>query len=147
MKENAILLAEDSEDDELLLKLVLCKAGLVNPIQVVRDGEEVIARLKNANLAIDGAAALPRILFLDLRMPKVGGLDVLRWMKGQPHLKGLLVVVLSHYGEVGRVQKAYELGAHSFLSKPFLLQDLYNLMKHFRGYWICEGTVPHDLPR
>ncbi|MDB6124234.1 MAG: response regulator [Pedosphaera sp.] len=148
MTENTILLAEDSEDDEILLKLVLRKAGLVNPVHVVRDGEEVIAHLKNAGSASDGEFRnLPKILFLDLRMPKIGGLDVLRWMKSQPHLKGLLVVVLSHYGEVGHVQKAYDLGAHSFLSKPFLLQDLNNLMKHFKGYWICEGPVLHDMPK
>jgi DNA-binding NtrC family response regulator len=56
----------------------------------------------------------------------------------------MLVVVLSHYGEVGTVKRAYEQGAHSFLSKPFKLQDLYNLMKYYKGYWEYANPLPAD---
>jgi len=140
--ENVILVAEDSEDDEMLLKHVLQKAGLVNPILVVRDGKEAIAHLQEPEPSgEDRTRSLPRVLFLDLYMPRMDGFEVLNWIKGRLHLKGMLVVVLSHYGDTGAIKIAYGLGAHSFLTKPFKILDLYNLMDYFGGYWMYADAL------
>lgn len=139
--ERPILLAEDSQDDEILLKLVLQKARVVNPIIVVRTGEEAIAQLQQPQHG-DQLQRLPRIAFLDVRMPGKDGLYVLKWIKQQAHLKGLITVILSHYGEIGTVKTAYELGAYSFLSKPFLLRDLEHLMRHTKPFWKTAADTP-----
>jgi CheY-like chemotaxis protein len=129
-----ILVADDSDDDVLLLKLVMQQAGVLNPIVVARSGEEAIAHLQERPSSSEGNR-LPRIVFLDVRMPQKDGLQVLKWIKEQPHLSDVLAVMLSHYGEIGTVKRAYDLGAYSFLSKPFLLRDLEHLIKHTRVCW------------
>jgi CheY-like chemotaxis protein len=129
-----VLVADDSDDDVLLLKLVMKQAGVSNPIVVARNGEEAIAHLREPQVSGSGNP-LPRIVFLDVRMPGKDGLQVLKWIKEQPHLAHLLAVMLSHYGEIGTVKRAYDLGAYSFLSKPFLLRDLEHLIKHTKICW------------
>ena len=78
---------------------------------------------------------MPSILFLDLRMPKVNGFEVLRWIKTQAHLKDLLIVILTHHQEVKNVNEAYTLGAHSFLTKPLSPKELTNLITHFKPFF------------
>jgi CheY-like chemotaxis protein len=129
-----ILVADDSDDDAVLLKLVMQQAGVLNPIIVARNGEEAITHLQELPAA-SGGNRLPRIVFLDVRMPGKDGLQVLKWIKEQPHLTHVLAVMLSHYGEIGTVKRAYDLGAYSFLSKPFLLRDLEHLIKYTRVCW------------
>ena len=128
-----ILLAEDSVDDERLFLRSLKQAGMENPVFVVRDGEEAIAYLKGeGGFANRLAFPLPCALFLDLKMRRVGGLEVLRWIKTQENLKDLPVVVLSGYNEPKAISEAYQLGAQSFLTKPLAHRDVNNLLNHFR---------------
>src|ERR1700722_17921017 len=132
-----ILLAEDSPDDELLFKLVMKKAGVENPVVVVRDGQEAIAYLREGSASANyHESARPEIVCLDLKMPRVNGFEVLAWLRDNPLVRsGLLVVVLSHFGDTKDIRRAYALGANSFLTKPFTEGDLENLIEHFAGYW------------
>jgi len=131
-----ILLAEDSPDDVILFLEVMRRSGLRNPVIVVHDGAEAIAYLKgNGKFADRNQYPLPAILMLDLRMPRMDGFHVLEWIHTQPRLHEMLVVVLSHYGETEDIRRAYALGAHSFLTKPFTHNDLLNLAGHFDGNW------------
>jgi|SRR5579872_2873216 len=133
----AILLAEDSQDDETLFKRTLRMARLENPIFVVRDGDEAIAYLKGeGDFADRDKHPLPAVLFLDLKMRRVNGQEVLRWIGTQPHLREMLVIVLSHFGDSREINQAYSLGAKSFLTKPCTQADLDNLIAHFHSYWI-----------
>jgi len=84
---------------------------------------------------------LPGILFLDLKMPAVSGYDVLEWLQGRPELKSMLVVALSGWAQMTDVNRAYEMGARSFLSKPCTLEDLANLQAEFPDYWTPPGTA------
>jgi CheY-like chemotaxis protein len=133
----AILLAEDFEDDAVFLQRVLKKAGVVNPVMVVGDGDKAIAYLRGDGVFSDREKfPIPGVLFLDLKMPGKNGFEVLEWLKDQSQLKELLVVVLSGYHEVRDVNRAYALGAHTFLVKPCNQEDFANLMKAFAGHWI-----------
>jgi len=103
-------------------------SGLANPVILVRDGEEVIAYLKGQGIYADREKhPMPRILMLDLKMPKKNGFEVLQWMKSQPHLKHLQVVVLTSSERIEDIKRSYELGAFSFLTKPCGVEDLKRL--------------------
>ncbi|MDB6022174.1 MAG: putative response regulator, CheY [Pedosphaera sp.] len=131
-----ILLAEDVEDDASVIKRALKLAGVMNPIIVVPDGVEAILYLQGEGSYADRTRfPLPGVLLLDLKMPKRGGLEVLEWCRAQPHLQDMLIVILSGLHEVGLVQRAYSMGANSFLIKPCNLEDVANLTKTFPGYW------------
>lgn len=132
----AILLVEDSRDDELLFLNVMQRAGLANPVLVVRDGGKAISYLRGDGEYSDRVKfPLPAILLLDLKMPVADGFKVLEWIREQTHLVSLHIVVLSHYGETKSINRAYELGAHSFLTKPIKHEDLMDLANHFVGHW------------
>jgi CheY-like chemotaxis protein len=145
----AILLAEDSPDDEQLFKIVLKKNWVDNPVIVVRDGAEAIAYLDGKGEFADRSKhPLPDILFLDLKMPGVDGFAVLEWLREQPAVKkGLLVIVLTQFGDHNQIRKAYALGATSFLPKPFTGEDLENLIRHFNGRWIRAAKTGDSAPK
>lgn len=133
-KLRAILLAEDSQDDERLFLRVLRQAGVENPVNVVRDGDETIAYLKGEGVYADRKKfPLPCALFLDLRMRRVDGWEVLKWLRKRDDFSDLLVVVLTVFDEPKAIMEAYRMGAHSFLIKPFETRDVKNLAQYFRG--------------
>ena len=133
---NAILVAEDNQNDWLLLQRALTKARVLNPIFSVHDGEEAIAYLEGA-VPYDNHEKFPQpiLLLLDLNMPKKSGYDVLEWLRSHRREK-LGVVVLTGANDMGAVKRAYALGAHSFLVKPLTLQDFLNLMNAIKGIQI-----------
>lgn len=141
-----ILVAEDDPDDVFLLKRAFSQAGLNDPVHFVRDGQEVVDYLRGAQRA-DGepAAGLPNLLLLDLRMPRLDGFEVLRWLKTQPALQRLPVVVLSAVDEPQGIENAYSLGANSYLLKPRNPEALRNLVQTLRRYW-GEWNVSADSP-
>src|SRR5262249_52411163 len=114
-----ILLAEDSADDERFFRRVLTSVGVLNTVTVVRDSRDVLAYLKGEGIYADRRKfPLPDVLVLDLSMPPANGWKVLRWLQTQS-LAGMLIVVLSNHSDLPRMRDAYELGANSFLTKPF----------------------------
>src|SRR5438105_2858307 len=114
-----ILVAEDREDDIILIRRAFARARVVNPIHVVRDGEEALAYLKGeGKYGNRREYPLPELLLLDLKMPRMDGFEVLRWVRSQPDLRLLRVVVLTSSEDVRDVNLAYQLGANSFLVKP-----------------------------
>jgi CheY-like chemotaxis protein len=139
---NVILLVEDSPDDVFLFLDLIRANRIRNVIMQVHDGDEAITYLKGEDKFADrNAFPMPSVLFLDLRMPKVNGFEVLRWIKTQPQLKELLIIILTHHHEVRNVNEAYTLGAHSFLIKPLSPRELTNLITHFQPYF-HHGSPP-----
>jgi len=125
-----ILLAEDFEADALIVQRLLKKAGVANPILVVPDGGEAIAYLNNDGPFRDRQKfPLPAVLLLDLKLPNKTGFEVLEWCRTQPHLKDLFIVVLSGHHELREVNQAYQLGAHTFLTKPANQENILNAIK------------------
>jgi CheY-like chemotaxis protein len=145
-----ILLVEDSPDDELFFKIALRKAGVENPVRSVRDGRQAIAYLcGNPPFGDRQSHPLPEIIFLDLKLPCLDGFGVLEWLRLQPELtRRILIVILSQIADAAVLQRAYALGANSFLIKPCMDEELRNLVNHYDGYWIRSqpGRISPDPP-
>lgn len=133
----AILLVEDNEDDVFLMKRALQRAGIVNRLCLAEDGQQAIEYLSGAGPYADrGAHPMPAIVFLDLKLPMKGGLEVLAWIRGQPELENLVVVVLTSSNEPSDLKQAYRLGANSYVVKPPTSAQLLELAKAFKWYWL-----------
>lgn len=114
-----ILLVEDNEDDRFFMVRALKKAGITRDLRVVRDGREAMEYLATVgNEQGDESKPLPPVVFLDLKLPYVSGHEVLAWIRGQSHLRGLKVVILSSSHEEVDVTRAARLGADRYLEKP-----------------------------
>ena len=136
MNSNLILLAEDSEEDELLFMNALQNSGIRNPVIVVTDGRQVIAYLNGELQYADRSRfPLPRILMLDLAMPKLDGWQVLQWVRARPEFADLLIVVLTNSLWADDLQRAYRMGANSFLGKPCTSAELLNLQQAYPAHW------------
>jgi len=138
-----ILLAEDREDDILLIRRALARAYIVNPLQVVRDGEEAVAYLRGEGRYFNRVEyPLPELLLLDLKMPRMDGFEVIKWVREQPELSNLRIVVLTSSDNIRDVNLAYQLGANSFMVKPMDFQDVIEMTKFLTRYWLGMSKAP-----
>ena len=140
-----ILLVEDNPHDVLLTRRAFRKAGLDVPISALEDGDRAIAYLDGRGDFADRAAhPWPGLVLLDLKLPGRGGLEVLRWIRAQPHLDPMPVVVLTSSAEEEDVVQAYRAGANSYLRKPVSLDELTGLVAALHAYWMRTniGAVP-----
>lgn len=138
----ALLLVEDNEDDVFIFRRVFARAGLTDAVQVARDGEEAVAYLAGEGAFADRTRfPLPYLVFLDLKLPRRSGLDVLEWIGAQSHLRGLPVIVLTSSAEHRDVERAREHGAQHYLVKPPPPQALVELVEtHRSGFGIVAAT-------
>ena len=135
----AILLAEDNENDILLMRRAFSQAAIPNPLFVVRDGQEVIDYLAgNGKYAERGAHPMPRLLLLDLKMPWMDGFDVLAWLRTQSHFNNLPVIVLTSSKLQVDIDKSRELGVYDYRVKPQSFDDLIRLLNDVRTCWLDE---------
>jgi len=136
-----ILIADDNEDDAVAIVETLKSAGIRNQLRLVGDGREVIAYLKGHEHYGDRKKhPLPSVLLLDLKMPRLGGFEVLEWLRFSMPAKDILIIILSGHGELGDIKRGYELGARSFLIKPCHAEDIRNLVRAYSTYWELEGA-------
>jgi CheY-like chemotaxis protein len=136
-----ILLADDDENDRYFFGLALDFAGVSNSIVNFADGQELMDYLKKA------AAPLPNLLVLDLKMPRADGFTVLAWMRTQPHLRGLPVVVLSASELESDIRKAFELGAAEYRVKALQHSKLVTLVAELRERWLTTNKTPDATAR
>jgi CheY-like chemotaxis protein len=133
----AILLVEDNEDDVFLMKRALKGARVSNPLYVVEDGQQAEDYLAGTGQYADREAyPLPAIVFLDLKLPYISGHDVLAWIRRQKDLESLVVIVLTSSNEASDLSRCYALGANSYLVKPPTPEQLEDLAKAFKWYWL-----------
>lgn len=132
-----ILHVEDDSNDALLFQHACQKAGVTCNLQVVADGEEAIAYLSGEPRYQNRLEhPLPALVLLDLKMPRVSGFDVLRWIRNEVSYKRLPVVVLTSSSHDVDVQRAYDQGANSYLIKPVDFNRLVDLVKSVHHYWV-----------
>ena len=125
-----ILLADDNEDDVFIMQSGFRKAGVLNPLQVVDDGEQAIAYLNgDGEFANREKFPLPVIVLLDLNMPRKGGLEVLEWMRGNPTLKRTTVHIVTASSRTVDVERAFDLGANAYIVKPSKMEALVEMIR------------------
>ena len=138
-----ILQVEDDPNDVLFLQRAMEKAGVANPIQIASDGREAIDYLKGVGKFFDrGIFPFPSLVLLDLKLPYVMGLDVLRWIRQQPWA-ALPVIMLTASGEEADIVASYRLGANAFLRKPSEASQLVDIVKAIGDFWLTYNTLPH----
>lgn len=138
-----ILLVEDNPDDVELTLHALRGENLSNLIQVVRDGEEALDFLFARGAF--GARDLnrpPRLILLDLKLPKVDGLEVLREVKADPRTKPIPVVILTSSREERDMVESYQLGVNSYIQKPVDFKQFRETVKHLGLYWLVVNQPP-----
>ncbi len=130
-----ILLVDDSPNDLLLMSQAFKKAGFNNPLKTVRNGEDVVAYLEGRGEYEDRAAyPLPIVMLLDLNMPKMNGFEVLSWVRGHPAIGRIMLIVLTASMRIEDVERAFDLGANSFLVKPASMRDLVAMIGCLRDW-------------
>jgi len=143
MNDKIILLVEDNADDETLTIRALKKNNIRNEVVVARDGAEAIDYLfgQGAHEGRD-TSALPQIVLLDLKLPKVSGLDVLRRIRADTRTKRLPVVILTSSKQDSDVLDGYDLGANSYIQKPVDFTAFAEAVRQLGLYWLVLNEAP-----
>jgi CheY-like chemotaxis protein len=138
-----ILLVEDNPNDLELALHALNRHHLANRIHVARDGEEALDFLFGKGDRPGGAPnGVPKVILLDLKLPKVDGLEVLRRVKGDPHLRAVPVVVLTSSREERDVVESYKLGVNSYIVKPVDFDQFTEAVRQLGLYWVLLNQPP-----
>jgi two-component system response regulator len=137
MKAKTILLVEDNPSDVGLTRRALEKSRISNDLVVVEDGQEALDYLFGRNLpAGQSANELPALILLDLKLPKVSGLEVLRQIRADEHTSRLPVVILTTSSEEDDIAQSYDMGANSFIRKPVDFNQFAEAVQHLGLYWL-----------
>jgi CheY-like chemotaxis protein len=137
MNRGNILIVDDNEDDVFFIRRALDRAGINNAVHVLETGEQALEYLKGVGRYSDRSKhPLPRLTFMDVKMPGKSGLDVLSEIRKDPNLKHLVIVMLTTSGSAKDVSLAAALGANSFLIKPNDTDDLNKIFKKAADYWL-----------
>jgi two-component system, response regulator len=143
MRKKIILLVEDNPDDELLAIRALEKNKIMNEVVVARDGAEALDYLFGAGAyAGRDMSVMPRIILLDLKLPKVDGLEVLRRLRNDDRTKLLPVVVLTSSKEERDLTESYSLGANSYIRKPVNFAQFTEAIRQLGLYWLVLNETP-----
>ena len=138
-----ILLVEDSDADAELILRALRKGNIVNRVVRVRDGVEALDFVFREGAFKERSGEQLRLILLDLKMPRLSGLDVLRRLKADATARQIPVVVLSSSAEEQDVAESYKLGVNSYLVKPVAFADFTDVITHTGLYWAVMNRVPH----
>jgi CheY-like chemotaxis protein len=139
-----MLMVEDDASDVVLMRRALEKSTGGHQLYVVHDGEEAVAYLCGHGAFADrGLFPFPNIILTDLKMPRMGGFDLLTWLRDHPECSVIPTIVFTGSAESSDVQRAYAMGANSYMVKPASLNDLMELIKYTYEYWRrCERPPP-----
>jgi CheY-like chemotaxis protein len=143
-----LLVAEDNPSDVQLFQMALNQCGKVRSLQVVRDGVELLDYLKG-NAPYDSTKRqIPNIIFMDLKMPRMDGFDVLHWLRNNPRCSIIPVIVVSSSDLDDDVLRAYRLGANAYFQKPTTFPQLEDILRSVLTFWAHAKRPPVTaLPR
>lgn len=137
-----ILLAEDNPNDVELILAAFKEANFVNEIHVTNDGEQAIDFLHRRGPYATRSGPLPAVILLDLKMPKVDGLDVLRHVRADPELRHIPVVILTSSREESDLVASYQLGVNAFVVKPVDFQEFITAVSKLGFFWALLNEPP-----
>lgn len=143
MVERLVLLIEDSENDIELVKRSFERVGFGHPLAVVRSVEQAKAYLEGRLIYSNRTQfPIPALILLDLKMPAEDGFDFLAWIRGRPEFKSIPVVALTASDQMKDVNRAYQLGANSFLVKPHDFENFVETSRLLQQYWLGLSLGP-----
>ncbi|MGB6298133.1 MAG: response regulator [Rivularia sp. (in: cyanobacteria)] len=143
LKECRILLVEDDSNDILFIQRAFRRSKLEKPMQIVRDGDEAVAYLSGkGDYADRNLYPLPSMILLDLKLPRRSGLEVLEWLRQQPVIKRIPVVILTSSKENIDVDRAYDIGVNSYLLKPVNYNALNDMIETLNAFWLKLNCYP-----
>lgn len=141
--ENTILLVEDNPKDVFLIQRALRKAEIVTPLQIVNDGDVAVQYLAGEASYSDRVTyPLPVVVLLDLKLPRRSGAEVLTWIRQQPQLRRLPVVILTSSREYADINHIYDIGANAYIVKPLDFDQLVDILKTLDLHWITYNEKP-----
>ena|SRR2546426_84502 len=143
-----VLLVEDDLNDIFLVKRAFKIARVQNPLQVVTDGQEAMLYLRGEGRYADRQTyPLPKLIVMDIKMPRCTGFEVLEWLKGsQRTLRRIPVVIVSSSDDPSDINRAYELGANAYMVKPVDYKEVQHLFESITHYWGLECAKPELEP-
>ncbi len=143
--EITILIADDDADDRFLIHDALRDCNVQNQVLFVEDGEELTDYLNRIGKYSDpNNSPRPGLILLDLNMPRKDGIEALKEIKSNPHLRSIPIVILSTSRADEDISRAYDLGANSFISKPVSYDGLVEAMTSLKLFWLQVVQVPRD---
>ena len=137
-----VLLVEDSPDDRELAMLSFKRNRLANNIQIARDGEEALDILFSRGEHANAKPSNPKVILLDIKLPKVDGLEVLRAIKADERTRMIPVVVMTSSAEQRDMVESYRLGVNSYVQKPVDFAKFQDVMKQLGFYWLVINKTP-----
>jgi two-component system response regulator len=139
-----IILVEDNLDDATLVIRALKKNNLANNLIHLKDGVEALDFVFGTGAYADKGLKdmTPKVMFLDLKMPRINGIEVLQKMKGDPRTKSIPIVILTSSAEDPDVKKCYELGANSYIVKPVEFDNFFKAVSELGLYWLIRNQPP-----
>jgi CheY-like chemotaxis protein len=141
---NEILLVEDNPDDVELALHALKRNNILNPIVVARDGQEALDYLDYSGKYADSKHENPALILLDLKLPKVDGIEVLRRIKKKNSLKKVPVVILTSSKEEKDLVESYDLGVNSYIRKPVDFDQFVETVRYIGYYWLLLNESPNE---
>ena len=142
-----ILIVEDNPTDVMLIRRALARLKIANPVQVIADGDRAVDYLSGHDDYADRMQfPLPALILLDLKLPRRSGLEVLEWLRRQEGLRRMPVVMLTSSRQSDDVNRAYDLGANSYLVKPVEFESLQEMLGTINTYWIDWNEKPDVAP-
>ncbi|HWX55770.1 MAG TPA: response regulator [Verrucomicrobiae bacterium] len=136
-----ILLVEDSKNDVELIVAALHEGHIANPVTVLQDGVQALAYLQTAD-----PASIPIVVLLDIKMPKMNGMEVLRALKADDRLKQLPVVMLTSSREGPDIDECYRLGVNAYVVKPVAFDEFFRAIKDVGRFWAVVNHPPKAEP-
>ncbi|PBQ32878.1 two-component system response regulator [Sphingobacteriaceae bacterium] len=141
-EENCILIADDDLDDQYMIKQAFSTVSVKEKVNTVSDGVELLDYLYKKGKYKDLEVSVPKIILLDLNMPKKDGRECLKEIKTNATLKKIPVVIYSTSSNPDDISFAYDNGASSYIIKPYSYQELVKVMEVFKNYWLLTVKTP-----
>ncbi len=140
-----ILLAEDDEDDQTIVQRAFAKARFRSPIQIVENGDQLLRYLRGEEPYQDRERyPMPGLILLDLNMPVMNGEEALARIKADPKLRHIPVIVLTTSDDQTGINRCYELGASTFITKPVTFSGFMQVVSELQLYWFSLVELPDD---
>ena len=139
-----ILLADDDPDDRFMTCEAIARTLGKGHVQCVEDGEELLDFLHGRGSYSDRKTVIPDIILMDLNMPRKNGLEALKEIKSEPHLRHIPIIILTTSKEQEDIYRTYDLGVNSFIAKPISYETLVNTMKILGKYWFEVVQLPPE---